>query len=398
LTDAKGLATLQPVRILVDYRPALRERTGVGEFVHELVRAYTSLPDAAGDEVRLFTSSWKDRPAPRLGVELNATVVDRRVPVGLLNYLWHRREWPPIETLAGPVDVVHGQHPLLIPARQAAQVITIHDLFFLSAPERTRGEIRRDYAELARGHAGRADAIVVSSEYTAGQVVERLDVPRDRIHVCPAGAPRWLAQSQHRASTEPAQSRHRAGTEQKYLLFLGTLEPRKNLGVLLDAYGSLLGRGVRVPRLVLAGRATPEAAEWLERARRAPLAGHVEHRGYVATDDRATLYAGARLLVMPSLDEGFGLPVLEAMAAGVPVIASTRGSLPEVAGDAAVLVDATDVPGLATAIERLVHDEAHARDLASRGLARAASFSWTRTAEAVRLAYQDAIARRRERA
>jgi glycosyltransferase involved in cell wall biosynthesis len=386
------------VRIVVDYRPALRQRTGVGEYVHELVRGYTALPEASGDEVRLFTSSWKDRPAAGLGAELNAAVVDRQVPVGVLNYLWHRREWPPIEMLAGRADVVHGLHPLLIPARDAAQVITIHDLFFLSAPERTRGEIRRDYAELTPGHARRADAVVVPSEYTARQVVDRLGVGRDRIYVCPAGAPTWLAQSQHRTTSGPAHAHHRATTEQKYVLFVGTLEPRKNLGVLLDAYASLLGRGVRVPRLVLAGRATPDAAEWLDRARRPPLASHVEHRGYLAAEDRATLYAGARLLVMPSLDEGFGLPVLEAMAAGVPVVASTRGSMSEVAGDAAVFVEPTDVDGLSQAIERLLEDEHHAQDLAARGLARAAQFSWARTAAAVRRAYLDAMARRRERA
>jgi alpha-1,3-rhamnosyl/mannosyltransferase len=198
--------------------------------------------------------------------------------------------------------------------------------------------------------------------------------------------------------TEPGPSELRAGTEQKYVLALGTLEPRKNLGVLLDAYALLLERRVRVPPLVLAGRATPEAAAWLERATRAPLAGHVAHRGYVAAEDRGALYAGAGLLVMPSLDEGFGLPVLEAMSAGVPVVASRRGALPEVAGDAAVLVDAMDVEGFARAIERVVHDEAHARDLTERGRARAAHFSWARTAAAARRAYGDAMARRRERA
>ena len=375
------------MRILVDYRPALRERTGVGEYVHELVRAYTALPEAAADEVSLFTSSWKDRPADGLGAALNARVVDRRVPVSVLNYLWHRREWPPVETLAGRIDVVHSQHPLLIPARRAAQVITIHDLFFLSAPERTRGEIRRDYTALAAAHARRADAIVVSSDYTARLVAERLGVSGDRIYVCPAGAPTWLAPDGRGA-----------GAGSKYVLFLGTLEPRKNLGVLLDAYASLLARNVPVPRLVLAGRSTPEAAAWLERTQRAPLAGHVEHRGYVAAGDRAGLYAGACLLVMPSLDEGFGLPVLEAMAAGVPVVASRRGSLPEVAGDAAVLVDATDVEGFAQAIARVVREQPYAQDLAARGVARAAHFSWAKTAAAARRAYVDAIARRRERA
>src|SRR5688572_12047066 len=145
------------MRILVDYRPALRERTGVGEYIHQLVRAYAR---TSGDDVNVFTSSWKQRPALSLRTDLGARVVDRRIPVRVLNYLWHRAEWPPIESVAGPCDVVHAPHPLLIPARRAAQVVTIHDLFFLSDPARTRGEIRRDYPALAPAHARRAHAVI----------------------------------------------------------------------------------------------------------------------------------------------------------------------------------------------------------------------------------------------
>ena len=111
------------MRILVDYRPALRARTGVGEYIHQLVRAYTSVHH---DDVGVFTSSWKDRPAPGLARELGARVVDRRVPVAVLNYLWHRTEWPPVEALTGRVDVVHAAHPLLIPSRNVNQIIR-HD-------------------------------------------------------------------------------------------------------------------------------------------------------------------------------------------------------------------------------------------------------------------------------
>src|SRR3989442_7180339 len=123
-----------PVRILVDYRPALRERTGAGEFVHELVRAYTRIPAAANDQVTVFTSSWKDRPAPHLPVELGSRVVDRRVPVRWLNYMWHRLEWPPVERLARSFDVVHPAHPPLIPAPPPAPGRVHSDaLFFLQA-------------------------------------------------------------------------------------------------------------------------------------------------------------------------------------------------------------------------------------------------------------------------
>src|SRR3989442_9272528 len=138
-----------PVRILVDYRPALRERTGAGEFVHELVRAYTRIPAAANDQVTVFTSSWKDRPAPHLPVELGSRVVDRRVPVRWLNYMWHRLRWPPVERVAGSFDRLNAAHPPLFPAPLAAQVVTIHEFFFFPEPGRTCAEIHRDYPELA---------------------------------------------------------------------------------------------------------------------------------------------------------------------------------------------------------------------------------------------------------
>jgi glycosyltransferase involved in cell wall biosynthesis len=371
------------VRILVDYRPALRERTGVGEYVHELVRAYTSLPETSGDRVTLFTSSWRDRPAAGLDRELKVRVIDRRVPVRALNYVWHRLELPPVEWLAGSADVVHGQHPLLIPARRAAQVVTIHDLFFLTSPEQTRAEIKRDYVRLAPEHARRAHAVVTSSQYSAGRISRELGVAADAIHVCPPGAPTWRTLG--RAPNVPADG---------YILFLGTLEPRKNIGLLLDAYAQLLSGIGRHPKLVLAGRTTSDATAWLDRIARAPLAGHVEHRGYVAASEREQLFAGARVLVMPSLDEGFGLPVLEALAAGVPVVASNRGSLPEVLGDAGPLVDARDTQALAAAILQMIEDDGYARSCAARGLERARSFSWARTAAAMRQTYLAAAARR----
>src|SRR5262245_46868456 len=169
------------MRILVDYRPALRARTGVGEYMHELTRAYTS---AHADDVTVFTSSWKDRPDPGVGSALRARVVDARVPVRVLNALWHRAEWPPVEWLAGPQDVVHAAQPLLIPASRAATVVTIHDLFFLDSPERTGAEIRRDYPSLAPAHARRAHAIITSSRHVQTLISRRLGAEPGRIYLC----------------------------------------------------------------------------------------------------------------------------------------------------------------------------------------------------------------------
>jgi glycosyltransferase involved in cell wall biosynthesis len=370
------------MRILVDYRPAVRRRTGVGEYMHELVRAYTQL---FSDPVTVFTTSWKDRPPPGTATELRAAVIDRRIPVRALNYLWHRLEWPPVEWLAGPFDVAHAAHPLLIPARNAAQVVTIHDLFFMNAPERTTAEIRRDYPALTPSHARRADAIVTPSCYTK-RLVEQLGVPSERIHVCSLGAPKWRTLGGR--PNLPADG---------CLLFVGTLEPRKNVGTLLDAYERLLHRLPNAPELILAGGASEDAAPWLERIGRAPLAGHVRYVGYIPDEDREQWYARARVLVLPSLDEGFGLPVLEAMAAGIPVVASNRGAIPEVTAGAADLVDPHDPDALAQALERVLTDLDWATSRAVAGLARASAYTWEQTATRLHEAYTSATAHRARR-
>jgi glycosyltransferase involved in cell wall biosynthesis len=369
------------MRILVDYRAALRARTGVGAYIHELVKAYASAH--RDDAVSVFTSSWKDRPLPTVASDLGVSVVDSRIPVRVLNYLWHRAEWPPIETLAGHVDVAHSAHPLLLPAREAAQVITIHDLFFLNHPERTRAEIRRDYPELAASHARRAHAIITSTEHARRLVSDTFGVSTDKIYVCSPGPPVWTT-----LGGRPNAPRN--GT----VLFVGTLEPRKNIGALLDAYEQLLGRLALPPRLVLAGHATADAAPWLARLASAPLAGRAVHLGYVDDSAQEQLYRDARVLVLPSLDEGFGLPALAAMSAGVPVIASRRGALPEVVGDGGFLFDPDEPGALVSALERVITDDAWAAALGAAGVQRARAFNWSAAAGVLRQAYADAIARR----
>jgi glycosyltransferase involved in cell wall biosynthesis len=372
------------VRILIDYRPALRERSGVGEYVHQLTRA---LATTGSDHVDVFTSSWKDRPAPDALSELGRVgVIDRRVPVRLLNRLWHRLERPPVEVLTGRrYDVVHSPHPLLMPSSLAARVVTIHDLDFLDHPERTEAEVRRDYADLAASHARRADAVVVPSHHVAGLVATRLGVAVDRVLVCPHGAPTWR-EAERVCPGNPGG---------RYVLFLGTLEPRKNVPGLLEAYRQLAARWPDVPPLVLAGRPTPAAAGWLRAVEDTPLAGRVEVRGYVDASAREALFAGARVLVLPSFDEGFGLPVLEAMSLGIPVVASERGALPEVAGGAATLVSPDEPGAIAAGIEQVLRDPAVARRLGELGRARATAFTWSRAATLTRDAYTRAIARRR---
>jgi glycosyltransferase involved in cell wall biosynthesis len=372
------------VRIVIDYRPALRARTGVGEHIHQVT---TALARTGNDEITVFSSSWKDRLPATLATGLtNVRTVDRRVPVRALNLAWHRLGWPPIEAIAGGgYDIAHSPHPLLLPSRSAAQVVTIHDLHFLSHPERTSAEIRRDYPALVGAHARRADGIIVVSRFVAGEVQRRFQIPAGRIAVCPNGAPEWKG--------PPA-----AADASGYLLFVGTIEPRKNLEGLLEGYGRLLSRHTGAPRLVIAGRPDADGGRLLAGLDRPPFAGHVEYRGYVPAEEREALYKGAQALILPSFDEGFGIPALEAMSAGVPVIVSERAALPEVVGDAGLYVEPDDVESITAALERLVGDPELRAACARRGLERARQFTWAQTARGVRRAYDDALLARQDRA
>lgn len=365
----------QFVRVLIDYRPALRDRTGVGEWVHSLVWALNDI-GREGDplDLTVFSSSWKDR-LTALPPAVHS--VDRRIPVSLLNFSWHHLRWPTVESLAGPgYDVVHSPHPLLIPTNDAAQVVTIHDLDFLDHPERTTAEVQRDYPELVRTHVRQASHVVVPSRFTATEVEHRLNVDRDRITVCHNGAPDWPARADW--------PRH------GHILFVGSLTARKNIGQLLDAYRILVNRDQAgtLPPLVLAGQATTQAVDWLNAIEQPPLRDHVHCTGYIDRGALRNLYEGASVLVLPSFHEGFGLPAVEAMTIGVPVVVSDRGALPEVVGDAGLVVDPTEPIALAEAIERILTDEPFARACAERGFQRAARFSWHESAKALRAAYE----------
>ncbi len=363
------------LRILLDYRPALRQRTGVGEYVHEIAGALTRLLGST-DSLTLFSSSWKDRLAPN--AVPGARVIDARVPVRVLNLAWHRLGWPPVERFAGPVDVAHSGHPLLMPARAARQVVTVYDLDFLDHPERTRAEIRRDYGALAAPHAQRAAAVVTISSFTAGEIERRLGVPRDRIVICSPGAPAWPPRP--------------AAAPRGPILFMGTLEPRKNLGALLGAYAKLREMDPAAPPLWLAGRTTEASMPWLRAIEEPPLRGHVTHLGYIESGSRYDLYAQASMLVLPSHLEGFGMTLLEAMTAGVPAIVSNRGALPEVAGDAAQIIEPDDVQGLAAAMRGYLADPAAAAAAAERGLRRSRQYSWDASARILLAAYSRVLA------
>jgi glycosyltransferase involved in cell wall biosynthesis len=297
------------------------------------------------------------------------------VPRTALYELWHGPwPWPPVQRATGAVDVVHATAVAVPPAGDAPLVMTIHDLAFLADPSAfTRHGLRffRRGTDLARR---RADLVVVPSEATAAECRAAGFEP-DRIRVVP-----WGHDAEPATPEQVATARARHGLPERYVLFVGTVEPRKNLRRLAAAWRRL---GTDVP-LVLAG---PEG--WGD----AGVAGPgIVPIGFVAGGERDALYAGAAVVAYPSIREGFGLPVLEAMAQGAPVLTSTGTATAEVAGDAAVLVDPLDEAAIAAGLARLLDDPSAAAELGRRGRERASTYSWARSADGYLAAYEEAVA------
>ena len=272
--------------------------------------------------------------------------------------------------LAGPADLFHGLNQRIDDRRWPRVVTTFHDLFVLSA-EYSTAEFRRRFAEQARRAAERSDLIITVSEFTARQVEDLLGVERARIRVVHHGVHATLGND----------------TRENVILFVGSIQKRKNVGRLVDAFERVaIGW-----KLVLAGSTGFGAEEILQKIERSPRRSDIEVTGYLTDAELERLYARARVFAFPSLDEGFGMPVLDAMARGVPVLTSNRSALLEVAGDAALLVDPQNTDEIAAGLERITVDDELQRDLTRRGLQRSAQFPWKAAAEKTWSVYRELL-------
>jgi alpha-1,3-rhamnosyl/mannosyltransferase len=377
------------MRIAYDGVPLLGERSGIGHYTDHLIRAVAR----ADRDVRcVVVRPWPVKPYRQLP-PLTFGDPHVEIPQGAFGARLYRRVRDrlgapaPLEALIGHVDVYHATNYLLThPVRRARRVVSIHDLTVLLAPQWHPAERLREMHAGLRASAEAADRIIAVSEATKADIVRFLPVEPARVAVVPLAVdPSFRPRPEAEVDAALASIGLARGG---YLLFLGTLEPRKNIGRLLDALATL---PAGIGPLVLAG-----GQGWGNEAlqpRIADLArqGRVRPLGYVSGPLRIFLLAGARMLVFPSLHEGFGWPPLEALACGTPVVTSNVSALPEVVGDAALMIDPLDVEALAGAIRRLWDDAALRDDLRARGLARARRFTWEVTAQLTLEAYRAAL-------
>jgi alpha-1,3-rhamnosyl/mannosyltransferase len=284
--------------------------------------------------------------------------------------MWDRVQWPPVEWLVD-CDVFHATNFIAPPSRKVPIVVTVHDIGFVHHPEAVTPDVRR-MARLLPAILRRAAAIITVSDFTCQELVSWLPDVADKVTVVHNGS---------HARAAPAAPPDAAEKTPPYALMLGTLEPRKNLTLALDALRILRRRGVDL-RLVLAGGRSNLLDIPALLRKRGLGEPEVTRTGYLDDARVAALLAGARTLVFPSLYEGFGMPLLEGMEAGVPVVAVRAGATPETVGDAGLLVEPGDAEGFADAmVEAAFDDEVRAR-LIPAGHAQAARFTWERAAAA----------------
>lgn len=361
------------MRITLDATPLLGPRTGVGRYVQHLVAELPGALARRGIAQDVRVTTWTARGAALRDLPPGITQTGPRVPARLLRELWRRTDGPPIEMLVGRTDVFHGTNFVSPPTRRAREVLTLHDLTYVHHAA-TVSPASLLYRRLVPRALDRGAHVVTPSRTVAAAVRDHYGLEEERVHPTPLGVDEeWFA-------ARPCTARWLAerGLPQDYLLFVGSLDPRKNLPTLLRAVALLTRDVPGAPELVLAGPAGRETA----------LAARpgVHLTGWLDDAELRGLVAGARALVMPSLDEGFGLPVLEALACGRPVVVSDIPALREVAGRHAVSAAPTDAGALADALGRALDEPDDEAARAARR-SRAREFTWAACADRTLDAY-----------
>jgi glycosyltransferase involved in cell wall biosynthesis len=376
------------MRIAIDYSAAVNQRAGIGRLVRNQVLALAEVD--RDNDYRLVYARPNRGSTPQFPTAHNFA----RKEVGLgerwLTILWHRAKLPvPADWLSGPVDLYHSPDFVLPPLRRARGILTVHDLAFLMRPDCADQRLRAYLEEVVPRSVRRADFIIADSENTRNDLVVLLGVKPEQVAVVPGGV-----EQRFKRVTDPEQlqrARTRIGVgDAPFVLAIGVIEPRKNLNRLMDAFRQLKERG-SVPanlKLVLAGGKGWLYDDIFEHQAESPVRDDILLPGFVSDDLLPAIYSTAEALAFPSLYEGFGLPILEAMACGTPVVASRASCLPEVAEGAAVLVDPNNVDGLATALERVLLDGEAREELIQKGLQRASQYTWQRAAEQLLSVYR----------
>jgi glycosyltransferase involved in cell wall biosynthesis len=375
------------MRFAIDATSIPRQMAGAGVYTYNLIRALAAV-DRENEYVvftkgNAFDDLNRDNP-PFHTVHVSLGSRPARL-------LWEQLALP-VHLRRQKIDVLLSPHhtaPLVVAGSR--RVITFHDLTFFLLPDRYPRKRRIYFQKVSWATARVAAALICPSQAVRDDIVRILHVRPEKVHpIAEAAAPEFQP-IKDKAALEKLRSRY--GLPERFILNVGSLEPGKNRATLLKAYALLRKRGLE-QKLVVAGQKAWKFEGDLGLMEELGLGGDVTFTGYVTPEEMPALYNAADLFVFPSLYEGFGLPVIEAMACGVPVVASNLSAIPEVAGEAALLVDPRDADQLCDSMERILRDKRLHATLRRRGLARAKGFSWERAARETVEVYQEVAAKR----
>jgi glycosyltransferase involved in cell wall biosynthesis len=381
------------MKVVVEATPVLPKPSGVGLYVLNLLAALEKLQVSESFELGLAYQPglWKwlrgDLVVPGV-LDCYDNIVVLPVPVRLQNLIARVPGQPLLGLLEhrfGSPDIFHGTNYSVYPCRRSLRVMTIYDLSFIRYPQYATAVVR-SYSQRVRQCLIWTDLVVTISESSKRDIVELLGVPPEQVWVTPL-ASRYATDTQGGFKGTMAVDLG----DRPYILFVSTLEPRKNVVRLIQAFDQLKNQHRIDHQLVLVGQKGWQFEPIFEAIAASPWQHHIRHLDYLSDAEVAYCYQNADVFAYPSLYEGFGLPVLEAMTLGCPVVTANTSSLPEVAGDAALLVDPTSVEDLAEALERVIGDRSLRQAMIAKGHQQAAQFSWTRTAKSTLAAYRSLL-------
>ena len=381
------------MRIGIDITALPANPVGAGTYTIELVRALIELGPQHQWVIFAQPNGRKllalpDHPADIEHPVVQWVIVAEKSP--LLRLLWEQTVFPFLVKQAR-LDVLHSLHytrPVFLPC---ASVVTFHDMTFFLFPKLHTLSKRIFFPPAIRLSARLADALIAVSESTRKDAIRLLGIPEHKIHTAPNGVSSAFQPILDKENRQFCKNKY--NLPDKFILFVGTIEPRKNLPVLLKAYHHLVKNAPTpqqrpVPRLVIAGKMGWMYNEVLQQINQLELQERVLLTGYIASEDLPIVYNLAEVFVYPSIYEGFGLPTLEAMACGTPVITSNVSAMADYVGEAGMLVPAHDEVALAHAIQSVLQDEALQMSLSQKGRSRAAIFTWAQTAQTTLKVYE----------
>jgi glycosyltransferase involved in cell wall biosynthesis len=379
---------LRLATIAIDYTPAYEQGGGIGRYVRELVAALARLDRQT--DYRLFVAGAGAKPLPPAPGS-NFTWKPTKLSPLWLARLWHRARLPiPVQVAVGQVNLYHATDFVLPPTLHGTKtLLTVHDLSFVRVPEAASPNLKAYLDVVVPRSVKRAYHILADSQATKDDLIALYSTPPDKITVLLSGVDAHFRRIDDLEQWSRIRSKYNIPTR-PYIFSCGTVQPRKNYSRLIQALARLRANGYDLGLVIAGGRG------WLEdpiyaTIRDTGMEGYVHLIGFADDDDLPTLYSAATCLSFATLYEGFGLPVLEAMACGTPVVTAAVSSLPEVAGDAALMIDPLDLDALVSALERLVGDQALRSTLVELGYERARQFTWERAASQLQQIYTNLL-------